>query len=208
MTITAAFSSEADRVASTLRDQILDGVRAQGSRLVERDLAAELGVSRLPVREALQTLGSEGLVMLRPRSWAVVRTFTPRDVADLNDVRAAFEVLAFRLAAERHTPDDLAHLRRDLDTELAAAKRGDAITARRAAADFHQTVIALAGNALLSEIENSLRSRMRWLLGQHDELLGVALEHEALYEAIATRDIERVQALADQHVREPRSRAS
>lgn len=206
--MTATFASEANRVAAALRNQILDGVRTPGSRLVERDLAAELGVSRLPIREALQTLDAEGLVTLRPRSWAVVRTFTPDDITDLNDVRAAFEVLAFRLAAQRHTPAGLAELRRDLAIELAAAHAGDAITARRAAADFHQTVIGLAGNALLSEIEQSLRSRMRWLLGQHDDLLGVALEHEELYQAIAARDLTLVERLADAHVRAPRSRAS
>lgn len=200
MITTTEFQSESERVARQLRDEIISGQRPSGSKLVERDLAAELGVSRVPIRDALRALVTEGLVTPRPRTWAVVRTFTPADVEDLHEIRTAFEVLAFRLAAQRHTPDGLARLRADLDRQLDAARAGDAVEARRAAADFHESVTALAGNALLSEIERLLHSRMRWLLGQHDDLMGVAREHEALYDAIAARDLPRVEALASDHV--------
>lgn len=118
------FEPESDRVTRTLRDQILDGVRAPGSKLVERELAAELGVSRLPVRDALKDLVNEGLVTPRPRSWAVVREFTASDVEDLDEVKAALEMLAFRLAAQRRTRAGLARLRADLDAELTAAAKG------------------------------------------------------------------------------------
>ncbi|MGW2221768.1 GntR family transcriptional regulator, partial [Nonomuraea sp. NPDC001684] len=99
----AGFEPESVRVIRRLRDDILDGVRPPGSKLVERDLATELGVSRVPVRDALATLAAEGLVTLRPRTWAVVREFTARDVADLVEVRSAFEAVTFQLAARRHT---------------------------------------------------------------------------------------------------------
>ncbi|KAB2362945.1 GntR family transcriptional regulator, partial [Actinomadura montaniterrae] len=116
---------ESARVARLIRDDILDGVRPPGDRLVERDLADELGVSRVPVRDALKTLVSEGLVTLRPRTWAVVREFTASDIADLREVRSALEVLTFKLAAQRHTRAGLARLRAALDAELAAARAGD-----------------------------------------------------------------------------------
>ena len=61
-TESAAFAPEAERVAAVLRDQIIDGARAPGSRLVERDIAAEMAVSRIPVRDALRLLVAEGLV--------------------------------------------------------------------------------------------------------------------------------------------------
>lgn len=194
------FEPESDRVARHLRDEIVDGVRAPGSRLVERDLAAELGVSRIPVRDALRQLAAEGLVTPRPRSWAVVREFTAADVADLHEVREAFERLAFRLAVERRTRAGLAQLRDTVDRELRAAEAGDAIAARRAAADFHEVVTALAANELLNELQRTLRSRMRWLLSQHDDLVGIAREHEALYAAIADRDAARVEQLVDAHL--------
>lgn len=183
-----------------LRDQITDGTRAPGSRLVEREIAAELGVSRLPVRDALRGLVSEGLVTPRPRTWAVVREFTPTDISDLNEVRSALETLGFRLAAQRRTRAGLAKLRAALDAELSAAAKGDGTAARRAAADFHETVTELADNALLSELDLTLRSRMRWLLGQYDDFTAVAEEHEALYRAIEARDVAGIEELAERHL--------
>ncbi|KAB2379456.1 FCD domain-containing protein, partial [Actinomadura montaniterrae] len=77
---------------------------------------------------------------------------------------------------------------------------GDAVAARRSAADFHERVTELAANQLLDELEGVLRSRMRWLLGQHDDLLRVAEEHERLYEAVARRDVAGVEELALRHL--------
>lgn len=164
MAASEGFMPESERVTRHLRDEIVDGVRRPGSRLVERELAEALGVSRLPVREALRTLVSEGLVTPRPRTWAVVREFTTSDIADLDEVRSGLETLAFRLAAVRHTREGLERLRATVDAELDAARADDAVAARRAAADFHQTVISLAANELLNELERVLRSRLRWLM--------------------------------------------
>ena len=183
-----------------LRDQITGGTRAPGSRLVEREIAAELGVSRLPVRDALRGLVSEGLVTPRPRTWAVVREFTATDIADLNEVRSALEILGFRLAAQRRTRAGLAKLRETLDAEVAAAAKGDGVAARRAGADFHETVTELADNALLSELDLTLRSRMRWLLGQHHDFTAMAQEHEALFRAIEERDVAGTEDLAVRHL--------
>ncbi|MFC7010950.1 GntR family transcriptional regulator [Streptomyces viridiviolaceus] len=202
------FEPESDRVTRHVRDDILDGVRRPGSRLVERELAAELGVSRLPVRDALKALVTEGLVTPRPRTWAVVREFSDTDVSDLDEVRSALETLTFRLASQRRTRAGLQKLRADVDAELQAARSGDAVRARRAAADFHETVTSLAANELLSELERTLRSRMRWLLGQHDDLPAVAEEHEDLYDAIAARDVPRVERLVAKHLETGRSAAA
>lgn len=199
--MTEEFEPESERITRQLRDEIIDGVRDPGSRLVEREIAAELGVSRIPVRDALRDLVAEGLVTPRPRSWAVVRTFTADDIADLSEVRAAFESLTFRLAATRATTEGLAGLRTVLDREWAAARAGDAVAARRAAADFHDTVIELANNDLLSELHRTLRSRLRWLLVQHDDLLVVAGEHQQLYDTVASRDVDAVDAVVADHLR-------
>src|SRR5690554_3548221 len=82
---------ESVRVTRVLRDDIVLGRRMPGSRLVERDIAAELNVSRLPVREAIRALVTEGIVIARPRSWATVREFTLQDVRDYAEVRSAIE---------------------------------------------------------------------------------------------------------------------
>ncbi len=200
MTPDGEYESEVERATRAIRDEILDGIREPGSRLVERDLAAELGVSRVPVREALKTLVAEGLVTPRPRTWAIVREFSPADVADLNEVRSALEVLTFRLAASRRTREGLARLRTVLDAEHAAVAAGDTLAARHAAADFHATVTSIAGNDLLVELDGVLRSRIRWLLQQHENFAQVAEEHEALYAAIADRDIARASSLILAHM--------
>ena len=108
---------ESSRVATWVRDAILDGSRDPGSKLIERDLAAEFGVSRVPVRDALKVLDGEGLVELRPRTWAIVREFTAADLADLDEVRQVLEPMVFRLAAEHHRRDGLDQLRVALENE-------------------------------------------------------------------------------------------
>lgn len=208
MTEQAGFTSEAVRVTERIRNEIIDGVRAPGSKLVERDLADELGVSRLPVREALQALVAEGLVTPRPRSWAVVREFTASDVADLIEVRAALEVLTFELAAQRHTRAALGELRQALDEELRAAEAGEAVDARRAGVRFHEVVTRMAGNELLLEVQSSLSARMRWLLSQHDDLAGIAREHAELYEAIASRNVGGMEQLVLAHLETSRANAA
>jgi DNA-binding GntR family transcriptional regulator len=109
-------------------------------------------------------------------------------------------VLTFRLAANRRSRDGLQRLRAVLDEEIEASRRGDVVAARHAAADFHEVVTSIAGNDLLFEIDGLLRSRIRWLLVQHEDTGQVAVEHEALYEAIAQRDIARASTLILAHM--------
>ncbi|GAA2759427.1 GntR family transcriptional regulator [Actinopolymorpha rutila] len=199
--------SESARVARVLREQIVDGVRVPGSRLVERDLAAELGISRVPVREALHTLAVEGLAVPRRNSWMTVRVFTDRDVDELNEVRLALEPLTVRRAAELRDPDALRRMKRCLDTQGRATARKDATTARRAAADFHEAMTEAGGNSLLAEISSSLAGRMRWLLGQYDDLQPVYDEHLELYLAIESGDAKAAAALARRHLRAAAARA-
>lgn len=191
---------ESVRVAAWLRDAILDGLRPPGSRLIERELAGEFGVSRVPVRGALKVLDAEGLVELRPRTWAVVREFTDADLADLDEVRQVLEPMVFRLAADRHRPEGLERLRLALVEEQDSAEHDDRIVSRRAAADFHEIAVELAENRLLTAMMQSIRSRLRWSLVQHDDLVHIADEHVALFEAVRERDGDRAAALARVHL--------
>ncbi|WP_247629732.1 GntR family transcriptional regulator [Microbacterium croceum] len=200
MTSADAVVLESTKVAGRLRDAILDGIRSPGSRLIERDLAAEFGVSRVPVRDALKILEAEGLVTLRPRTWAIVREFTDSDMTDLDEVRSVLEPLAFRLAAERHRPDGLEKLRRALDEQTISAAAGDPVAARRAANDFHEQVTVLAENRLLSDLMQGMRSTLRWGLAQHDDLADITEQHRVLFQAISERDGDRVEALALEHI--------
>lgn len=191
---------ESARVARILRTDILVGRRRPGSRLVEREIAAELGVSRLPVREAIRALVAEGIVISRPRSWAVVRQFTFQDIQDFAEVREAIETQVFVLAAERHDERGLALLRRALEAEEAAAEQGDFATAREQGGDFHELTVHLAGNKMLLELVGVFVTRLRWLFGQHEDLTSMVAEHRRLYDAIAARDTELVRTLIIDHM--------
>lgn len=193
--------SEGERVTARLREEILDGVRGPGGRLVERDLAEELAVSRVPVRDALKALAAEGLVTLRPRTWAVVREFSARQAREVREAREALEKAVFPLAAERRTMEGLERLRTVLEREREAARRGDGVAARRDAADFHEVVIELADNTVLSEMGRLLGSRMRWSLSQHDDLLEITRGHEELFAAIARQDVAGIGLLVSDHLR-------
>lgn len=191
---------ESVRVTRILRDDIILGRRAPGSRLVERDIAAELNVSRLPVREAIRTLVGEGVVVARPRTWAVVREFTHRDIQDFGEVREAIETLIFVFAAERHTEEGIARLRDAYERESAAANAGEADTARIAAGEFHEICAELAGNEMLGELIGVFVTRLRWLFGQHDDLTAMAEEHRAILEAVEARDVEKLRRLVPSHL--------
>lgn len=191
---------ESVRVTRILRDDIIFGRRAPGARLVERDIAAELSVSRLPVREAIRALVSEGVVVARPRSWAVVRQFTHRDIRDFAEVREAIETLVFVFAAERHDQAGIARLRAAYEDEFLAAQIGDAEGARRSAAEFHAIAGDLAGNDMLSELISVFLTRLRWLFGQHDDLPAMAEEHRIILEAITARDVDALRVLIPQHM--------
>lgn len=133
-------------VVSPLRRAILSGSIAPGERLVEADLAEQMGVSRGPVREALEQLEREGLVETTPTGRTVVRGISEQDVLDLLTLRQMLEAAALRAAAARVSPEDVT-LWRSLLAEREGA-RGDDPAARAAASDaqFHGHVFTVAGN--------------------------------------------------------------
>lgn len=196
-----------DRAYETLRRRILETELQPGERLVERDLAAELAVSRIPLREALRRLEAEGLVLLVPHRGALVSPFTPADVRDLFDVRESLESLAARLAAERSDAAGLARLTARLDSARTATREGDRAAIAAANAGFHTDIVELADNPLLSSMMRPLEARTHWLFrltAQRDPARQCA-EHETLHAAIAAGDADRAAALAQEHVADGRA---
>lgn len=207
MAIDRSSGLESERVADALRDDIVTGRRLPGSRLVERDIANELGVSRLPVREAIKVLVAEGVVVARPRSGAVVRSFSPHDLQGFAEVREALETLSFVLAARRIDEVGLALLESLVTQEATAAALGNREAARQASTAFHMAVVRLSENAMLIELAGSLVTRLRWLFGQHDDLTTMAATHREILEAIRRRDVEALQRLIPEHLAEGRAAA-
>lgn len=193
-----------DVVCERIRTGIADGRWVPGARLVERDLAEEMAVSRVPVREALQMLEREGFVELSPRRGAVVRELNRAAVEDLFDIRQALEVLAARLVAARVDDDGLARLRAVVEEGRRAVDADDRGWSGAANTAFHETLLDLARNDSLRGLLEPLSGRLRWLFRQTSDYDRVQNEHEQLYAALAARDVELAGAVALAHVRASR----
>lgn len=201
-------SSRGETVYEWVRDRIIDGSMPTGSRIRERDLAEELGVSRVPIREAFPRLEAEGYIRSLPRRGVVVAPMGLTDVVELFDVRASLEVLAARLAATRcaaGVPGDA------LVAALAAAEAAiagdDPHTIASETSDFHDTIVELAGNALLADLMLPIRGRVKRLfnLAQERDDLDLHREHRELCDAIVRGQVERAAALALAHVEHSRA---
>ncbi|MFF0475980.1 GntR family transcriptional regulator [Streptomyces sp. NPDC004284] len=197
-----------ERVYVELRERIIEGDYPAGLRLVEREIADDLRVSRVPVREAMQRLESEGFLTVQPRRGSVVAEFGPEDAAYLFDVRENLEGLAARLAARNATPAPLRDLERLLARARKAAESGRLREAVSLNADFHRRIVELSGNPLLADLMAPLDSRLRRLFrltsaqSDGEPMCGA---HERLYEAVRDHDEEGAEALARAHVADTRA---
>ena len=203
--LTAEETQDKDRplretVRDTLRTRIFEGHYAPGTRLVERDLAAEFSVSRLPVREALRMLRMEGLISDRGARGAEVSSLSPKDVEDLFDVRQSLEVLACRLAAKRATKADLAYLKGLLDNAEAFLAKGSVMEAHRSNSEFHDAITRIADNNFLKSALEPLQGRMHWLFRHVADLPELIREHRELFAAIASGDPDRAAAQSASHI--------
>jgi len=194
-------------VCDELRRLVITGELAPGTRLVEDRLAARLGVSRNPVREALQALAAEGFVELSPRRGAVVASVTPQQAEDLFDVRVALEALAARLAARNAGPAGVARLHAVLRQARHATEAGDLDRVAALNTDFHGAVVELGGNDYLAMLVAPLSRRVQWVFRASAEQRGLHSwsEHEGLVQAIAAGDEAHAEALAVDHVRAARA---
>lgn len=190
-----------ERVLAGLRQDIIAGRLRPGDRLVERELAERFGVSRVPVREAIRALVTEGFVHFETPRRTVVRRLTPTEVKELFELREALEVYAAALAAARATPEDLAEVEDLLGRAAEATEAKDAEAVTDVNTRLHDRIVAMAGNSLLVKALEPVAGRLRWLTRQNEEWERLLVEHRELYAAIASGDPERARAHALAHVR-------
>ncbi|WP_153029195.1 GntR family transcriptional regulator [Amycolatopsis sp. YIM 10] len=193
------------RVRDELRERILNGRLKPGDRLVERDLAEDLGVSRVPVREAIRSLEADGFVVVQSPRRVVVRQLSKVDVEELFDVREALESMAAARAAERADKAGLRELKRLLEQAGRATAANKSARIAELNSRFHEEIITLAGNSLLSTVMQPLADRLHWLTSQNEHWSDLFAEHRELYEAIASGDPERARTCALEHVRTNRA---
>jgi DNA-binding GntR family transcriptional regulator len=183
-------------VYDALAEMIAGGALRPGEHLVESDLAGRLGVSRQPVREALQRLAVDGWVELRPAYGAYVHVPTADEVAQLLGVRSVLQAYAAREAALHAAKERVPRLRELYEAGLAAE---DDTALASAYADLHGYIVQLSGNRVLGELIAQLERRVRWYRPSSARQRGREAwhEHEVLIRAIADGDA----ALAEQQMR-------
>jgi DNA-binding GntR family transcriptional regulator len=189
-------------VADAIRGRILAGDFEPGERLAEERLSVDLGVSRVPVREALRHLAAEGLVTLRPRRGAIVVSHTPEEIADLVEVRATLEGLNARLAARRRDPRHAAALERILAEGTKITERSDLASIQGHNARFHEAIEAIADNSVLKGIVRALRDRTALLFSRTSRarIRESWDEHAGIVRAILSGNVELADRLASAHV--------
>jgi DNA-binding GntR family transcriptional regulator len=187
-----------------IREMIRRGALVVGQKIVEKKLCEELGISRTPLREALRSLSSEGLIHLVPNKGAFVSQPSPEEIRDLFEVMTTLEGTCARIAAERMEPESLAQLEalhQELEQHAAAGDRESYISANHR---YHTFVQERTGNQVLNELINGLRQkillyRYRQLYVQ-DRLAKSIQEHRSLLEAFRRGDPQQAEQLMKLHL--------
>lgn len=198
-------ASLAKEVVERLKRAILKGELAEGATLPEAQTAAKLGVSRVPVREALVELERQGLVQFGDSGRAVVRPFTDEDLAEILSLRAVLQTMAARLAAERLTDADVARLEAILDE---ARETRDLTDFSALDSAFHDEIVAIARHRRLTRAWGDLRAQMELWLSRlhrqrerltHDVRKATLSSHREMIEVLKTRKPRLAGELMERH---------
>ena len=198
------------RVHEHLREEILSGRLQAGAELQEVALSTDLGVSRGPIREAIGRLAAEGLVTVRPRRGAVVRSLSKQEFLEAYQVREALEMMAVRLAVPRLDAADFDRLESLIAAMEKHARKSEVAGFFEANAAFHAALFEASGNGKLQELYRQLlgqmgRYRMRSVALRGSLQRSVA-EHRAIVRAARRGNVERAVHLMSEHVRVPQRR--
>ncbi|MCT9090111.1 GntR family transcriptional regulator [Streptomyces sp. ASQP_92] len=196
-----------ERVYEALLDLITTRALRPGQHLVESELAGQLGVSRQPVREALQRLNTEGWVDLRPAQGAFVHEPTEEEADQLLSVRTLLEAEAARLAAANSGSAGITALEALCAEGERAVADDDVDLAVATNAAFHAKVMELAGNVVLAELAAQVDRRVRWYYTPVARRRGKQswIEHRDLIAAISARDERRATEVMRAHTEHTRT---
>ncbi len=198
--------SISDKVANEVREAIHSGEFPPGERLVERALAARLGVSHIPVREALTKLAEEGLVERTPRRGARVALLRPEELLEISSLRIVLEQFVCHRVQATWSPAIESRLHKVVDSMIAAAEAGDVDRMFSLDRRFHEILWEVSNHKLLLSIASQLRGRINgFLLAANaalasEELVAHAMSHNDLISALASGDAERASVAMAAHI--------
>jgi DNA-binding GntR family transcriptional regulator len=191
-------------VFETLREAIIKGVLKPGERLMEKQLAENMGVSRTPVREAIRKLELEGFVRVIPRKGTYVSEISFTDVREIYEIRASLEALACGLAAQRAAPEQIEEMKRYLAEEKDYLVIEDLSLTVKTDVGLHELIYQATSNERIMGIMNNLKKHLYRLRstslaypGRKEKSLE---EHQEIVQAIAKRDVELAQKLGKEHI--------
>jgi DNA-binding GntR family transcriptional regulator len=197
-------SSVVDQVYAAMRERIISGEFARGERVHQEDVAAELGVSRTPVREALRRLAAEGLIEMRTNRGARVADLVETDMDEPYEARLVLEPAAAKLAAQRALEKPQGRMRRAIATQRRAIPNVErTFSANR---DFHLGLVEASGNAFLLRFAEQLWvARIGAVIYERqaetpERMRLDADEHEQILDAIAAGDARAAESLTRRHI--------
>jgi DNA-binding GntR family transcriptional regulator len=191
-------------VYEELKMQILKGQIVPGTRMMEVEMAEEMGVSRTPIREAIRKLEKEGLVTIEPRKGAYASQISTKDMVDILEVRQNMEGLAAHYAALRMSDEQKKRLGEIADSYNKAVVENNTPDMIAYDTAFHHLIVEGSGNKMLVHMIEQLQElvlRFRYLY--YDDFKRaekMPREHKVIYDAIVTGDTEKARKAADVHI--------
>ncbi|MHB1404427.1 MAG: GntR family transcriptional regulator [Desulfitobacteriaceae bacterium] len=197
-----------ETVFSTLRNAILDGKLRPGERLVERDIAEKLGISRTPIREAIRKLELERLVVHIPRKGVVVAGFSKEEVMEILAIRSVLEGLICRFAAEKIEDKQIERLEYLLEQINQEHQKGNVKKVNTLHDKFHETVYRAAESPRLYDLFSTLGEYIRKFAqigytkpGRTEKAIK---EHQEILNSLRNRDAKQAESMAVKHVENSR----
>jgi DNA-binding GntR family transcriptional regulator len=194
-----------DQALERLREAIIAGHFAPGTRLIERELCEQMGVSRTSIREVLRGLEAEHLITIEPRRGPIVARLTRKQVAEIYDVRAMLESAALRIFTEKATDAEIAELRTLYDALYALRSTGDIAPIARAATAFIDYAMKVADHDLIGDLQRKLIARVSVLrtisISQPGRLAQAEGELASVMNAIEKREAAKVEQYFAAHIR-------
>lgn len=193
-----------EEVLERLRDMIIEGRLEPGQRINEGAVGAQLGVSRTPLREAIKSLASEGLVEMQPAKGAVVRRFSLRDLREILEVIKSLEQLGGRIACAQATDAQIAEVVALHERMMALYAEQNRLEYFKLNQAIHSAIVAASGNAVLMEMHETLQARIKRLrfIGNEgpSKWAGAVAEHEGMIVALKKRDGEALAVEIGKHM--------
>ena len=204
MIISERTKSLEEQVYLRLEEEILCGIYKRGDTLTETAISKKVGVSRTPVRAALQRLGEEGLIELVPNKCAVVVGVTVDDLIDTYRIRMRLEGLATAMATSRLSEEDKERLEKAMEMSEYYMKRQDTEQLKELDTSFHSTIYAASGNRMLykilTELHRNIRTYRKLSLTMPGRLEASIEEHRDILKAMLEGDSQKADELTSLHI--------